>query len=143
MSCEPCGATSVSQYWSVAAVSGGASQPGAAFAADAGTRKSARVLNSTRKPRRHIPNELRSGGAVDDNGAQPMSLLSIVVTALIGVGLLVMALRGGSFGTVERLQGSIAIWWVLGLGVAFGALPQRRLSRPFPAGLQDRGRSAP
>jgi hypothetical protein len=59
-----------------------------------------------------------------------MSLVSIVVTALIGLGLLIMALRGGSFGAVERFEGSIAIWWVLGLGVAFGALPQRRLSRP-------------
>jgi O-antigen ligase len=59
-----------------------------------------------------------------------MSLVSIVITALIGLGLLVMALRGGSFGAVERLQGSIGIWWVLGVGVAFGALPQRRLSRP-------------
>jgi hypothetical protein len=59
-----------------------------------------------------------------------MSVVSIVLTALIAAGLLIMALRGGSFGTVERLEGSIALWWVLGLGVAFGLLPQRRPSRP-------------
>jgi hypothetical protein len=59
-----------------------------------------------------------------------MSVVSIVVVALIALALLSMALRGGSFGAVERLQGSIAVWWVLGLGAAFGSLPQRRPSRP-------------
>jgi hypothetical protein len=89
------------------------------------------VLDRTRKPIRHIGSRVRADGAVDDTGdAGRLSVFSAVVIALIAFGLLVMALRGGSFGAVERLQGSIAVWWVLGLGAVFGSLPQRRPSRP-------------
>ncbi len=88
------------------------------------------MLNRTGKPIRHIGGRVRTGGAVDDSvDAGRMSVVSTVVLALIALGLLIGALRGGSFAAVERLQGSIAVWWILGLGAAFGSLPQRRPSR--------------
>jgi hypothetical protein len=50
-----------------------------------------------------------------------------VATALLGAGLVVAALRGGSYDVTPRLETSIAIWWVLGLSFAFGLLPAGRM----------------
>src|SRR5262249_62394694 len=37
--------------------------------------------------------------------------------------------RGGSYDLLIRQQETLAIWWVLGLGFAFGVLPRARPSR--------------
>jgi hypothetical protein len=56
------------------------------------------------------------------------------VTATI---LLYYALRGGSYDIAIRQEEAIVIWWVLGLGFAFGVLPRARPPRsvlvPFAA----------
>jgi hypothetical protein len=51
------------------------------------------------------------------------------LAVLIAVGLLAAALRGGSYAVIPRTQDAIAIWWVIGLSVAFGLLPRHRWSR--------------
>ena len=86
-----------------------------------------------RTPDIRIP--VRTGASVDDtSGVETrtwrMSGISVLVLALVAAGLAIMALRGGSFGSVPRLESSIAVWWILGLAVAFGSLPHRRPSRP-------------
>jgi tetratricopeptide (TPR) repeat protein len=52
----------------------------------------------------------------------------MVLAVLIASGLLVAALRGGSYAVIPRTQDAIAIWWVIGLSVAFGLLPRHRWS---------------
>jgi O-antigen ligase len=49
------------------------------------------------------------------------------LTVLLGAVLLVVALRGGSYDVVPRLQASIVVWWLVALAVGFGLLPRRRL----------------
>src|SRR4051794_8544916 len=51
------------------------------------------------------------------------------MAVLIVAGLLVAALRGGSYAVIPRTQGAIAIWWVIGVAIAFGLLPRYRWSR--------------
>jgi hypothetical protein len=46
------------------------------------------------------------------------------------LGLAVVALRGGSYDEVPRGEAFFVVWWVLGLGAAFGLLPSVDLSRP-------------
>jgi Flp pilus assembly protein TadD len=48
----------------------------------------------------------------------------------LAAGVLVLALRGGSYDLVTRGEAFTLIWWVLGLGVALGALPRARAARP-------------
>ena len=50
------------------------------------------------------------------------------LAVLIASGLLVAALRGGSYAVIPRTQDAIAVWWVIGLSVAFGLLPRHRWS---------------
>jgi tetratricopeptide (TPR) repeat protein len=48
---------------------------------------------------------------------------------LLAVVLIAVALRGGSYDEVPRGETFFAVWWVLGLGAAFGLLPAVKLSR--------------
>jgi hypothetical protein len=50
--------------------------------------------------------------------------------SLFAAALIVVALRGGSYDEVPRGETFFIVWWVLGLGVAFGLLPAFGLSRP-------------
>jgi hypothetical protein len=43
--------------------------------------------------------------------------------------LLAVAIRGGSYGDLERGEAFFVVWWVVGIGAAFGLLPRTRLSR--------------
>ncbi|UGS34608.1 O-antigen ligase family protein [Capillimicrobium parvum] len=54
--------------------------------------------------------------------------MTIGLAVLIASGLLVAALRGGSYAVIPRTQDAIAVWWVIGLSVAFGLLPRHRWS---------------
>ena len=57
--------------------------------------------------------------------------------ALPAILLLYYALRGGSYDIVPLQEEALAIWWVLGLGWAFGLLPRAKPTRgvlvPFVA----------
>lgn len=53
---------------------------------------------------------------------------SLIAFALTAGLLIYYALRGGSYDTVVRQEEALAVWWVLGLGFAFGLLPRKRLS---------------
>jgi len=52
----------------------------------------------------------------------------VVLAGLLAAGLLGAALRGGSYGIVERAESFIAVWWAIGLAVVFGLLPRQRWS---------------
>jgi hypothetical protein len=52
----------------------------------------------------------------------------VVAATLFGTGLVAVALRGGSYDVTPRVEASIVVWWVLGLGCAFGLLPTRRMT---------------
>src|SRR5256885_8037685 len=56
----------------------------------------------------------------------PAKALAFVVPAALVV---YYALRGGSYDIVVRQQEALAVWWVLGLGFAFGLLPRARPPR--------------
>ena len=65
-------------------------------------------------------------------------LIAPAVAFLATAGLVVAyALRGGSYDIVVRQEMGLAIWWVLGLGFAFGVLPRatvpRVVNRAIPA----------
>jgi hypothetical protein len=54
------------------------------------------------------------------------------VVFLLTVGLVVVyAIRGGTYDLVPRQELGLALWWVLGLGIALGILPRSRPSREF------------
>src|SRR3954462_8598772 len=55
---------------------------------------------------------------------QPMATVARAV--LLGLALVAVALRGGSYEAVERTEAYVLVWWVLAFGVAFGLLPRRR-----------------
>jgi hypothetical protein len=52
-----------------------------------------------------------------------------VAFALPAILLLYYALRGGSYDIVPLQESALAVWWVLGLGWAFGLLPRARPTR--------------
>jgi hypothetical protein len=51
-------------------------------------------------------------------------LPEIFVALLPAAGLLLLALRGGAYDVLARGEAFVLVWWLLGLGVAFGLLPR-------------------
>jgi hypothetical protein len=49
---------------------------------------------------------------------------------LLAAGLTVVAVRGGSYDEVPRGETFFVVWWILGLGTAFGLLPSVHFARP-------------
>jgi hypothetical protein len=49
--------------------------------------------------------------------------------ALAGAAIAAVALRSGSYDAVDRGELFLGVWWVLGLGLAFGLLPRARVPR--------------
>ena len=108
------------------------------------------MLNRTGKPIRHIGSRVRTGGAVDDNvDAGHMSVVSTVVLALIALGLLIVALRGGSFAAWSACRGRSRCGGSSASGPRSGrsrsgarVVPLCRRLRGAPgAGGMDRGRA--
>src|SRR5438128_89770 len=56
----------------------------------------------------------------------PAKALAFAVPAALVV---YYALRGGSYDIVVRHEEALAVWWILGLGFAFGLLPRVRPPR--------------
>lgn len=77
---------------------------------------------------------LRPTGAVHDRPADGRTL-RIVLAGLLAAGLLVVALRGGSYDSIPRSEAFIVAWWILGLAAAFGVLPRRRWSPAVRVGI--------
>jgi hypothetical protein len=53
-----------------------------------------------------------------------------VLSALLAGGLVVAAMRGGSYENLARREMFVLVWWSLGLAGALGLLPRARLSWP-------------
>ena len=57
-------------------------------------------------------------------------LLRSVLPALLAAGLIVAALRGGSYENLARREIFVLVWWSLGLAGALGLVPRACLSWP-------------
>jgi hypothetical protein len=65
----------------------------------------------------------------DDKPAQVRSRrLTPVLAAVLGLGVLVVALRGGSYDEVARSETFVAVWWIAALALGFGLVPLTRWS---------------
>ena len=53
-----------------------------------------------------------------------------VLPALLAGGLVVAALRGGSYENLARREMFVLVWWALGLAGALGLIPRAGLSWP-------------
>ena len=53
-----------------------------------------------------------------------------VLPALLAGGLVVAALRGGSYENLARREMFVLVWWSLGLAGALGLIPRAGLSWP-------------
>jgi hypothetical protein len=48
---------------------------------------------------------------------------------ILAAGLIVIAWNGGSYDDISRRETFFTVWWLIGLGAAFGLMPRARLSR--------------
>jgi O-Antigen ligase/Bacterial transcriptional activator domain len=60
---------------------------------------------------------------------------SALASALLAGGVLVLALRGGSYALAARHEAGVVAWWAIGVAVAFGVAPRARLPRGAGAAL--------
>jgi O-Antigen ligase/Tetratricopeptide repeat len=70
-------------------------------------------------------------GVMDDRPAHGGSRAvprAPLLAAALGVAVLVVSLRGGSYGEVARGETFVSVWWVIALAVGFGLVPYHRWS---------------
>jgi hypothetical protein len=69
---------------------------------------------------------------MDDSPSAPPGSRSLpratILAALLGVAVLVVALRGGSYDEVARSETFVSVWWVAALALGFGLVPLNRWS---------------
>ncbi|HWH96174.1 MAG TPA: O-antigen ligase family protein [Baekduia sp.] len=54
---------------------------------------------------------------------------TLLLGALLAAGVLMAALRGGSYGPIPQEETFVLVLWIATLGIALGVLPRRRLAR--------------
>ena len=65
-----------------------------------------------------------------ERGARRRGLVTTVVTSAIAGLLVLIAWQNGGYDDTTRYAITIAVWWVLGLGIGLGVLPRSRPSTP-------------
>src|SRR3954470_7251050 len=63
----------------------------------------------------------RAAGGPDRSGRLGVVSRSLPACVL-AAGLVVLAIRGGSWGAVSRSEGLGVVWWIIGLGALAGAI---------------------
>src|SRR2546423_987788 len=64
-----------------------------------------------------------------------LTIQQAVAFALPAAVIVYYALRGGSYDTVVRDEEALAVWWIVGLGYAFGIFPRVRPPASFAVPL--------